>query len=59
MGGNRAPSNWLFVKLRGRRIEGEERAQLRAGFFFFFLFLSYIMYFLLRYKNLHAELAMA
>ena len=57
MGGDRAPSDLVFVELRGRKIEGTERAQLLGGFFFFFFF--YIMYSLLRYKNSHAALAMA
>ena len=30
VGGNRAPSNLVFVKLRGRKIEGAERAILLA-----------------------------
>ena len=38
LGGNRASSNLVFVKLRGMIIEGAERAILLARFFFFFFF---------------------
>ena len=58
VGGDHAPSNLVFVKLRGRKIEGA----CPLGpflFFFFFFFFFYIMYSLLRYKNSHAALAMA
>ena len=41
VGGDRAPSSLVFVKLRGRKIEGAERAQLLSGFFFFFSFFSF------------------
>ena len=59
VGGDRAPSDLVFVTSRGRKIRGGERAQLLSRFFFLFFFFFYIMYSLLRYKTLHAALAMA
>ena len=38
VGGDGAPSHLVFVKLRGRKIEGAEHAILLAPFFFFFFF---------------------
>ena len=35
VGGDHAPSDLVFVKLRGRKIEGAERAQLLGVLFFF------------------------
>ena len=44
MGGNRAPSNLVFVKLGGRKIEGAEHVYLlRAFFLFFFFFLYHVL----------------
>ena len=57
--GDRAPSDLVFVELRGRKIEGAERVQFPGGFALFFFFFFYIMYSLLRYKNSRAVLAMA
>ena len=34
-GGDRAPSDLVFVKCRGRKIEGAERANYTAPFFLF------------------------
>ena len=40
VGGDCAPSDLVFVKCRGRKIEGTERATPKSSFLFFF---SYIM----------------
>ena len=51
VGGDRAPSDLVFVKLRGRKIEGTERAQLLSVFLFFFFISSALFYSSSRYKD--------
>ena len=60
VGGDRAPSDLVFVKLRGRKKEGAERAQFLSVFFFVFLFFFFLYhaFIVFRYKKLRAALAM-
>ena len=62
--GDRAPSSLVFVKLRGRKIEGAEHENRGCGawqilgvFFFFFFFFLYHAFLVFRYKKLPAALA--
>ena len=43
VGGDRAPSDLVFVKLRGREIEGAERDPTLRHFFFFFFFFFFCL----------------
>ena len=42
MGGDRAPSDLVYVDCKGRKIEGVQRAIILALFFFFFFFFFFL-----------------